>query len=100
MKNGKLGKYVIVRSCNAGVFAGYLESRKGQEVVLRKARRIWYWKGSASLSEMSMKGVSCPNECKFPAPVTRVTILKVEEILDVTNIAKKSIEEVPVWTAH
>jgi len=33
-------KYVIVRTYSAGVFAGYLESRNGQEVVMRKARRI------------------------------------------------------------
>ena len=44
-------KYVICRTYSAGVFAGYLESRNGQEVVLRNARRIWYWKGAASLSQ-------------------------------------------------
>lgn len=31
---------VIVRTYSAGVFAGQLESRKGQEVVLRGARRL------------------------------------------------------------
>ena len=49
MKNKKL-KYVIVRTYSAGVFAGELESKNGQEVVLRNARRIWYWSGAASLS--------------------------------------------------
>ena len=42
-------KYVIVRTCSAGVFAGYLKSRKGQEVSLVSARRLWYWNGAASL---------------------------------------------------
>ena len=32
-------KHVIVRTYSAGVFAGYLESRNGQEVVLRNERR-------------------------------------------------------------
>jgi hypothetical protein len=44
-------KYVICRTYSAGVFAGYLESRNGQEVVMRKARRIFYWDGAASLSQ-------------------------------------------------
>lgn len=43
-------KYVICRTYSAGVFAGYLESRNGQEVVMRNARRLWYWDGAASLS--------------------------------------------------
>ncbi len=34
----KKRKYVIVRTYSAGVFAGELESRKGQEVVLRKVK--------------------------------------------------------------
>ena len=90
-------KYVIVRTYSAGVFAGFLESRKGQEVVLTDARRIWYWKGAASLSQLAMDGTSCPNECKFPVAVDRVELLQAIEILDVTVKAKLSIESVPVW---
>lgn len=90
-------KYCIVRTQSAGVFAGFLESRSGQEVVMRQARRIWYWKGAASLSQLSISGTSCPKECKFPAPVSRVELLQTVEILDCTEKAKKSIEGVPVW---
>ena len=40
--NKSKGKYVIVRTYSAGVFAGNLLSRNGQEVVLKNARtRIW-----------------------------------------------------------
>lgn len=94
------GRYVIARTYTAGVFAGYLHSREGREVTLKKARRLWMWSGAASLSELAMKGVSKPDECKFPCEVDRVELLEVIEILDVTEQAKKSIEEVPVWTAH
>jgi len=92
-------KYVIVRTYSAGVFAGYLESRKGQEVVLSKARRIYYWKGAASLSQLSIDGVSCPLECKFPAAVESVTLLQAIEILPVTEKARKNIAAVPIWEA-
>ncbi len=91
-------KYVIVRAYSAGVFAGELESRNGREVVLRNARRIWYWDGAASLSELAMRGTSKPNKCKFPCAVDRVELLEAIEILDVTAEARTSIEGVPVWS--
>jgi hypothetical protein len=91
--------YVIVRTFSAGVFAGYLESRNGREVVLTNARRLWYWAGAASLSEMAMCGTKLPSECKFPVAVDRVLLLEAIEILDCTEAAKISIEGVPVWTA-
>jgi hypothetical protein len=90
-------KYVIVRTYSAGVFAGELESRNGQEVVLRNARRIWYWAGAASLSQLAMEGTSNPKECKFPCEVDRVELLQAIEIIDVTEKAKESIKGVPVW---
>lgn len=90
-------KYVIVRTYLAGVFAGELESRNGQEVVLRNARRIWYWDGAASLSQLAMEGTSKPENCKFPCEVDRVELLQAIEILDVTTKARESIKGVPVW---
>lgn len=92
-------KYVIVRTYSAGVFAGYIESRTGQEVVLLEARRLWYWSGAASLSQLAIDGVSRPAECKFPQAVPRVLLLQAIEILYVAPKAQKCIEEVPIWSA-
>lgn len=92
-------KYKIVRTYSAGVFAGEIESRKGQEVVMTKARRLWYWSGAASLSQLAVAGTSNPSACKFPVAVPRVELLQVVEILDVTEAARKSIESVPEWKA-
>ena len=91
--------YVIVRTNSAGVFAGDLESRNGTEVVLRNARRLWYWAGAASLSELAMRGTSKPAACKFPCPVDRVTLLEAIELLDVTTEARESIQGVAEWRA-
>lgn len=91
-------KYVIARTYSAGVFAGYLDSKKGEEAVLLNARRIWYWSGAASLSQLAVDGTSKPNDCKFPVEVSRIELTKVIEILDVTEKAKKSIAGVPVWS--
>jgi hypothetical protein len=89
--------YIICRTQSAGVFAGYIESRNGQEVVLRKARRLWYWEGAASLSQLATDGVSKPNTCKFPCEVDRVELLNAIELLDCTKKAQDSIASVKVW---
>lgn len=90
-------KYVICRTQSAGVFAGYLESKKGQEVVLREVRRLWYWSGAASLSQVAVEGVKKPDECKFPITVNRIELTQAIEILDCTEEAKLIIMAVPVW---
>jgi len=92
-----MSKYVIVRTNSAGVFAGNLSKKDGKEVTLKNARRLWFWKGAASLSQLAIDGVSHPLECKFPAPVSSVVLTEAIEILDVTKKAKESISGVPEW---
>lgn len=91
--------YVVVRTYSAGVFAGYLQSRNGQEVILVDARRLWYWDGAASLSQLAEEGVSKPENCKFPKAVKKVLLLQAVEILDATEEARESIQGVKEWKA-
>lgn len=90
-------KYQIVRTYSAGVFAGTIESRNGKGVVMSNARRLWYWDGAASLSQLAMEGTKKPENCKFPCEVDRLELIEVIEILDTTEVAEKSIKAVPVW---
>lgn len=92
-------KNVIVRTYSAGVFAGILKSRKGREVVLTNARRLYYWSGAASLSQLAVDGTSNPANCKFPVAVPEVTLLEAIEILPLSEKAKASIDGVAVWKA-
>lgn len=92
-------KYVIVRSVNAGCFAGNLVSQEGEKVVLNDCRRLWYWKGAASLSQLAMEGTNAPNGCKFPCETQEHTVMQVIEIIPCTAKAEKSIRAVPVWEA-
>lgn len=94
-----MSNYKIVRTYSAGVFAGELESREGKEVILRNARRIWYWEGAASLSQLAMEGVKFPDKCKFPCEVDKVILTETIEILDVTDEARENIKNVPIWEA-
>ncbi len=92
-------EYAIVRTYSAGVFAGYIQSRHGQEVIMVNARRLWYWDGAASLSELAMKGVSKPQNCKFPIEVVEITLTQAIEIIPCTEKSRLSIVGVPEWTA-
>ena len=96
-------KAVIVRTVNAGVFFGYRTSQmdaleKGI-VVLTNARRIWFWSGAASLSQLAVEGTSKPKECKFPIAVPIIELTNVIEVIPCTTKAVESINNVPVWTA-
>ena len=90
-------KYVIVRTYSAGVFAGYLKERVNREVTLLNARRLWYWSGASSLSELAVHGIADPDGCKFPCEVSVVELLEAIEILEVTEKARLKIAEVPEW---
>ena len=92
-------KYVIVRTYSAGVFAGYLKERDGKFVTLKKVRRLWYWDGAASLSQLAMEGVSKPQNCKFPCEVDTIDLTEVIEIIDCTEKARLSIKGVKEWKA-
>ena len=88
---------VIVRADRAGVFYGEVKERTGSEVVMANVRRLWYWDGAASLSQLATEGVTAPKNCKFTVYVPEMTILGVIEIIPCSDAAIKSIEGVPVW---
>ena len=96
MKNNQ---FYIIRATEAGVFFGHIKERNGSEVVLTDCRRIWYWNGAASISQLAVEGVSQPRTCKFSVAVPEMTVLNVIEIIPCTDQAVKSISEVAVWRA-
>lgn len=98
-KRAAVAPYVIVRTYSAGCFAGRLVQRVGKEAVIQQARRLWYWTGAATLSQLAQEGTSKPIQCKFPAAVDEITVTEAIEVLRVTPQAQASIEGVPVWRA-
>jgi hypothetical protein len=90
-------KLFIVRTYSAGVFFGEITKRGGQEVTMKNARRLWYWEGAASLSQLATDGTSKPKGCKFPVAVPVVILTQAIEILSVSAKAAESIQGVPVW---
>ena len=89
--------YVIVRTYSAGAHAGELIERNGKEVFLKNSRRLWYWDGAASLSQLAMDGVSKPENCKFPCEVSEIYLTEAVEIIPCTQKAMDSKKGVAEW---
>lgn len=96
-----IGKKVIIRASGAGVFFGTLKEKRetpaGVEVELENSRRIWYWDGASSLSQLAVEGTKKPGSCKFTVVVPQHMVMQVIEIIPCTDEAIKSIESVRVW---
>lgn len=92
-----IGKHCILRGRDFGVFAGTVEAVEGDRVLLKNARRLWFWSGAASLSQLAVEGVKDPGGCKFTVTVETVLLLGVIEIIPTTAEAQRNIDEVRVW---
>lgn len=96
LNNIKMEK-VIVRTEKAGVFFCEIKERNGQEAVITNARRLWYWDGASSLSQLANEGVKKPQNCKFTVTVNIMMVIGIIEIIPCTQQAIDSINNVPIW---
>lgn len=97
MKKNYDGRYCVIRGDKSGVFAGNVESRNGQEVIIRNVRRIWYWDGASSISQLAKEGVKSPENCKFTVTVDEIEVLDAIEIIPCTAEAEANIKGVREW---
>jgi hypothetical protein len=87
----------LVRGASSGVFFGTVKEINGRTVVMENVRRIWYWEGANSISELALNGTTKPNDCKFTVAVKNVCILDAIEINVCSEKATQSIESVKEW---
>lgn len=96
-----INKKVIIRADRAGVFYGTLSEKEntpaGVEVKLTDCRRLWYWDGASSISQLALEGTKVPRECKFTVTVPEIIVEQVIEIIPCSDEAVQSIENVKVW---
>ncbi len=96
-------KYVVIRARDAGVFLGYLKKSETVDgitnVVLLESRRLFYWTGAATLSQIAVEGSSKPSQCKIPVAIPLHEIKNVIETIYMTEKAKQVMDEVPLWKA-
>ncbi len=97
--NSLIGTKVIIRASSAGVHYGELVSIDGDTVVLKNARRLWYWivngKKGVSLSDVAEHGVS--DNSNICAVVPTHIVLSVAEVMTTSESAQKSIEAANVY---
>lgn len=89
-------KFVVVRTYSAGVHFGYLESRKGKEVVLSSARRIWRWFGANTLNEVANNGVA--SNSKVSEAVSEIELTEVIEVITCSDKGREALENA-TWAA-
>lgn len=90
-------KMVMVRTYSAGVHFGYLKSRTGKEVELLKSRRVWYWSGANSISQLAMEGSTKINDCKITMEVESIELTEAIEVIPMTEKAITNLNSAKAW---
>lgn len=92
-----IGKKVLVRGIQSGVYFGELVSRDKQEVELKNVRNLWRWSGANTLLDLAENGAKNTSYCKFSNQVNSIILTDVCEIVPCSDNAIKNIEGVPEW---
>ena len=96
MNTTLLNKRIIARIERAGVFHGTLDYIDNDILRLKDARRIYYWNGALSVTDIAAKGITGG---KVTIPVTTVEFMSdnVVELNECSEDASKAIEEIKPW---
>lgn len=90
--------YVVVRCTQAGVHAGLLVHRDGQDVTLRESRRLWHWRvpmgAPAFLSGVAMKGLD-HGASKVGCTLAEIALTEACEVMQCSPEAEQSIRSAP-----
>lgn len=87
--------YVIIRTRYAGIHCGILEiyDPATQQVILKQARRIWYWEGAFTPTALALEGFKTAKlSLTFPRGML---ITGVVEIMPVEENIQKFLSEYP-----
>ncbi len=89
--------WMIVRTYAAGVFFCKIKERTGTEASLIDSRRIWSWKGAYELTDLAVNGPAFPDECKLSVTIPCREIMRIEEILPVSEKAYNLLSNIKEW---
>ena len=93
----KNNQMYVVRCEQAGVFFGQIKERKGDEVTMTNARKLWYWDGACAVEQLAVDGTKKPDDCKFTVTVSEMVLTGVIQILACTDKAAESLAAVREW---
>ena len=85
-----IGRKCVIRTCNAGVHFGTVESHNGQQVVLVNARRIYYWEKAFTLSYVAKHGIG--GDSKVSCVVDEILLTDALELIPMSEKSTKNLE--------
>lgn len=88
-------QYVVVRTHSAGVHVGELVERKGSELTLANASRLWRWRGANSLHEVALRGVA-QEWTRISEQVPSIVLTGAIEIIAASPTARANLT-IPRW---
>jgi hypothetical protein len=90
----------IIRSYESGVHFGEVAEMRdtihGLSVTLKNSRRVHYWEGAASLSQMAIDGI---RSGRIAMMLPEIQVENVCEIIPMTDAAIKNMSNQPIWKA-
>lgn len=93
-----IGKQVLIRSYASGVHFGTLKSEiytvSGKVVELTDSRRIHYWEGAASLSQVALEGIK---KGRVSMILPTIEIVNVIETIPLQDEAIINLNNQPIW---
>lgn len=94
-----LGKKCIVRGNNSGVFYATVVKIEDKTVVeMQDVRRVYYWDGANTISDLAVQGSKTSYNCKITVPVEQVVITDCVEINVCTEKAINNLDSIKIWT--
>lgn len=91
-----IGKTVIARSVEAGIYCGTLTGVDGESVELANVRNIWSWNGATCLAQIAEEGIKGG---RVSQRVPSIVLTKVCQILPLSESAKKNLDNQKDWRA-
>lgn len=91
-------QYCVIRTYSSGVHIGYVKEfaeKHPQSCVLLKARRLHYWSGACSLSQVAMDGVS--SDSRIAMEIPEIELTDAIERIPCTEQAAKFFQEAKAW---
>ena len=88
----------IIRSYASGVHFGEVSETRdtvhGLSVTLKNSRRIHYWEGACSLSQVAMEGIETG---RVAMELPEIQVENVIEIIPMTAAAIDNLKNQPIW---
>lgn len=89
-----IGKKVLVRSYDAGVYFGTLEKIENDTCKLSNVRNIWKWEGASCLLQIANDGI---RSGKVSPEVSSMIINRVCQTIPLTDKAIANLESHKPW---